>query len=158
LALTHFPSFDGLDDCLVDPGCAAPYSIVSMGVFAMPDHYCVRVYASGSSTDTVRDDAGVGGWLDHNRRMRPGNALFVDGRLAGPSDGGYLGDDDVAMVERILLDEIASGVHAGRRPGVSGPQREAIGLFSGVTDDYVGYRSEPNRQPFVFVRAPAPKI
>ena len=79
----------------------------------MAAHFCVRVYANGDAKYTIRDGEGLASWLSHNRSWRPGNALFVDGRLPEPDkpdrdDKGYLNDEQIAHVSAILLTEMKS--------------------------------------------------
>ena len=73
----------------------------------MSAHLCVRVYANGQATYTIRDQKGVKSWLDHNRHYRPGNALFVDCKIVGPTDSGYLNEREVSLVEASLRESLA---------------------------------------------------
>jgi len=111
----------------------------------MTNHYCVRVYPNGEAKHTVRDEAGLKSWLEHNRSDRPGNALFVDGRLADPKDTGGVRADRIAFVEGILLDELARGVHDLTRKDGIGQQVET---FGGISHRYQGYRPELYRDRF----------
>lgn len=110
----------------------------------MSAHYCVRVYANGSAKHTVRDEAGLESWLAYNRRFRPGNALFVDGRCVGEQDRGYLSPVLVRVVEAVLAAELRSESRS-MIPEPKGPQVE---IFGGIVDRWVGYPPEADRKPF----------
>lgn len=111
----------------------------------MTNHYCVRVYPNGEAKYTVRDEDGLASWLEHNRSDRPGNALFVDGRLASPSDTGGVRADHIDFVEGILLEELARGVHDLTSKDGIGPQVE---FFGGMAHRYHGYCAELYRERF----------
>lgn len=116
----------------------------------MPNHYCVRVYPNGEAKHTVRDEAGLESWLDYNRRFR-GNALFVDGKLAGPGDHGGLDRDLIEHVESVLTDELSRNLWDLRRKDTLGAQIESFGGFG---RRYQGYRPEASREQF---RRPSPE-
>jgi hypothetical protein len=111
----------------------------------MTIHYCVRVYANLSANHTRRDKAGMKSWLDYNRTARPGCALFIDGRIAGPDDSGALSPVAIQAIEAALLQDIKSGVVAHMPIDVLGPQVEMIG---GHADHYQGYAPERERHDF----------
>lgn len=93
----------------------------------MAHRYCVRVRPDGQAHDALRDVQGVSLWLDHNRAFRPDEALFVDGRLASPLDGGLLGPERLETISDLLVAEIASGIHADRVPDAWALQKEREG-------------------------------
>lgn len=93
----------------------------------MVHRYCVRVRIDGAASDALRDAEGVSLWLDHNRTFRPDEALFVDGRLASPLDGGLLGHAAIEEIENLLVGELAAGAHSDRKPDAWGLQKEREG-------------------------------
>ena len=111
----------------------------------MTNHYCVRVYPTGEAKDTIRDDDGMNGWVEYNRKWRPGNALFVNGELATPRDRGTLSDPEINYISDVIKSEMSAGKHDLSKPEAMGPQEERYG---GIIDRWHGYRPEPHRASF----------
>jgi len=118
----------------------------------MTNHYCVRIYPNGEAKHTIRDEEGLQSWLEYNRSARPGNALFVDGQLAGPEDTGGISRERLEHVATILQDELARGQWDLRQKDSKGPQAE---FFGGTVHSYQGYRPEATRDSF---RWPEPEV
>jgi hypothetical protein len=105
---------------------------------------CVRVYANGEARETIRDLEGVTSWLSYNRADRWGNALFVNGRLAHPSDRGYLSEAEIRDIESILTAEYQARAST-LVPEDPAPHIEIIG---GHAHRYRGYAPEELRNRF----------
>jgi hypothetical protein len=60
--------------------------------------FCVRFYSNLDAVYAIRDEDGKNGWVDANKQMRPGCALFINCKHV--EETGYL-DSQPEVIKRI---------------------------------------------------------